>query len=61
MSENCPNVMPGAECVDPACVYCNIAKAEQPTTIYIANMQTGPVLPKDPTANRTLHGKLIKS
>jgi hypothetical protein len=60
MSKNCPNVMPDAECVDPECVYCNIANAEQPAIVYVVSMQTGPMLPKDPTANRTLHGKLIE-
>lgn len=27
---NCPNVLPGSECVDPECVYCKIAAAELP-------------------------------
>jgi len=27
---SCPNVTPGAECVDPNCTYCKIARAESP-------------------------------
>lgn len=27
---SCPNVTPGAVCVDPECVYCRIAAAEEP-------------------------------
>lgn len=26
----CPNTLPGAPCVDPDCVYCRIARAEEP-------------------------------
>ena len=26
----CPNVTPGADCVDPNCTYCRIAAAENP-------------------------------
>lgn len=26
----CPNVLPGAKCVDPDCTYCKIANAEEP-------------------------------
>lgn len=28
MRESCPNVVPGAECVDPECTYCRIAVQE---------------------------------
>lgn len=27
---DCPNTLPGAECVDPNCTYCRIAEAEEP-------------------------------
>lgn len=26
----CPNTLPGMACVDPACTYCRIARAEEP-------------------------------
>ena len=30
MQWQCPNVLPGNECVDPECVYCRIVRAEAP-------------------------------
>ena len=27
---DCPNVLPGAGCVDPSCIYCRIAAEEEP-------------------------------
>lgn len=40
--DQCPNVMPGATCVDPECTYCKIARAEAPRGHYIGLDKNAP-------------------